>query len=58
MDEIERYDRIDALADRLLKTAPLDEPATDVWDRAREIIDSRERERIIAVIEAEKAGRL
>jgi hypothetical protein len=47
MDEITRLDRIDALADRLLKTAPLDEPATDVWDRAAEIIDERERQRLI-----------
>jgi hypothetical protein len=39
-----REERIDALADRLLKTAKYEGvPATEVWDTAAEVIDRRGR---------------
>jgi hypothetical protein len=54
MDELERYDRIDALADRMLKTAPLEKSALEAWDEARDIIDAREHRRMLAQIEREQ----
>jgi hypothetical protein len=44
MDEMERMDRIDALADRMLNREGEERPATEVWDAAAEIVDRRIRE--------------
>jgi hypothetical protein len=52
--DVERGERIDRLADRMLKTAPLDKPATEVWDEARDIIDARDSERIRRMVEADQ----
>ena len=51
MDEGERLDRIDALANRRLLREGERRAATEVWDEAAEQIDRRESERIMAAIE-------
>jgi hypothetical protein len=44
MDEIERIEAIDRLADRMLDNPKNDAiPATEVWDMARDFIDCREK---------------
>lgn len=45
MDDIERLERIDRLASRMLNREGEERPATEVWDEAAEIVDEREDER-------------
>jgi len=52
MDEVERIERIDRLADRmLLMERYADMPATEVWDLAAERVDEAEWKRTLARIE-------
>lgn len=57
MDEVERIEAIDKLADWKLNRPGEERPATDVWDESAQEIDAREGAKLATAMVADKLRR-